>query len=92
MRKQELSRNLQFSTFSLHRSKSPTVHPTSGVVLGSSMQILCIAMGSPTPTITLYIDGHPIRSEKSRHMVTTIHDVARNMGNSLKKAIYMLGV
>ena len=43
------------------------------------MTILCISMGTPTPTVTLYLGQHPIRSEKSRHMVTTIYNITRDM-------------
>ena len=43
------------------------------------MTILCIALGSPTPTVTLYLGQHPIRSEKTRHMVTTVHNITRDM-------------
>ena len=27
------------------------------------MTVLCIAMGTPLPTVTLYINGFPLRSE-----------------------------
>ena len=46
---------------------------------GDSITVLCIALGTPTPTITLYVAGHPIRSTTGRHMVTTIHNVTRLM-------------
>lgn len=35
----------------------PTINPVNLVVEGSSMTILCIAMGTPTPDISLYISG-----------------------------------
>ncbi|XP_063625703.1 Ig-like and fibronectin type-III domain-containing protein 1 isoform X1 [Cydia splendana] len=57
----------------------PTVNPVNLVVEGSSMTILCIAMGTPTPTISLYISGHLIRQVETRHMVTVIHNVTRDM-------------
>ena len=43
------------------------------------MTVLCIALGTPTPMVTLYLGPHPIRSEKSRHMVTAIHNITRDM-------------
>ena len=46
---------------------------------GDSITVLCIALGTPTPTVTLYVAGHPIRSTTSRHMVTTIHNMTRLM-------------
>lgn len=57
----------------------PTVHPINLVIEGSSMTILCIAMGTPTPTISLYISGRLVRQETTRHMVTVINNVTRDM-------------
>ncbi|XP_063243751.1 Ig-like and fibronectin type-III domain-containing protein 1 isoform X2 [Bacillus rossius redtenbacheri] len=57
----------------------PTVHPINLVVEGSGMTILCIAMGTPMPTISLYISGRLVRQETTRHMVTVIHNVTRDM-------------
>jgi len=57
----------------------PTVHPINLVMEGSSMTILCIAMGTPMPTISLYISGRLVRQETTRHMVTVIHNVTRDM-------------
>ncbi|XP_030759730.1 Ig-like and fibronectin type-III domain-containing protein 1 isoform X2 [Sitophilus oryzae] len=57
----------------------PTVHPINLVIEGSSMTILCIAMGNPMPTISLYISGRLVRQDTTRHMVTVIHNVTRDM-------------
>ncbi|KAK6628150.1 hypothetical protein RUM43_001962 [Polyplax serrata] len=57
----------------------PTVHPINLVIEGSSMTILCIAMGTPVPTISLYISGRLVRQETTRHMVTVIHNVTKDM-------------
>lgn len=57
----------------------PTVHPINLVMEGNSMTILCIAMGTPLPTISLYISGRLVRQETTRHMVTVIHNVTRDM-------------
>ncbi|KDR18237.1 Ig-like and fibronectin type-III domain-containing protein 1 [Zootermopsis nevadensis] len=57
----------------------PTVHPINLVMEGSSMTILCIAMGTPMPTISLYISGRLVRQETTRHMVTVIHNVTKDM-------------
>ena len=51
------------------------------VTEGSTMTVLCIAMGTPLPTVTLYINGHPLRSEITRHMVTMVHNVTSDMGH-----------
>ena len=42
-------------------AEAPAVHPRTGLIEGGSMTILCIALGTPTPRITLYLGGHPIR-------------------------------
>ncbi|KAG5899208.1 hypothetical protein JTB14_034466 [Gonioctena quinquepunctata] len=57
----------------------PTVHPINLVIEGSSMTILCIAMGTPMPTISLYISGRLVRQETTRHMVTVINNVTKDM-------------
>lgn len=57
----------------------PTVHPINLVIEGSSMTILCIAMGTPMPTISLYISGRLVRQETTRHMVTVVHNVTKDM-------------
>lgn len=49
------------------------------VVEGNSMTVLCIAMGTPMPTISLYISGRQIKHETTRHMVTVINNVTRDM-------------
>ena len=49
------------------------------VTEGSSMTVLCIAMGTPSPHVTLYLNGHPLRTDVTRHMVTHIHNVSREM-------------
>nr|CAD7440282.1 unnamed protein product [Timema bartmani] len=60
-------------------TKPPTVHPINLVMEGSSMTILCIAMGTPMPTISLYISGRLVRQETTRHMVTVVHNVTKDM-------------
>ena len=61
--------------------QAPTIHPINMVTEGSTMTVLCIAMGTPLPTVTLYINGHPLRSEITRHMVTMVHNVTSDMGH-----------
>ncbi|XP_026478463.1 Ig-like and fibronectin type-III domain-containing protein 2 [Ctenocephalides felis] len=57
----------------------PTVHPVDLVSEGNSMTVLCIAMGVPTPTISLYVGGTLVRQDTARHMVTVIHNVTTDM-------------
>lgn len=43
------------------------------------MTVLCLALGNPAPTISLYVGGHLLRQDTSRHMVTIIHNVTTDM-------------
>ncbi|GAB0093957.1 Fibronectin type-III domain-containing protein [Sergentomyia squamirostris] len=57
----------------------PTIHPADMVGEGGSMTVLCLALGNPEPTISLYVGGHLVRQDTSRHMVTVIHNVSTDM-------------
>lgn len=37
--------------------QTPTVHPSNLIIEGGSMTVLCIAMGSPPPQVSLFISG-----------------------------------
>ena len=41
------------------------------------LQVLCIGLGNPTPTVSLYLDGHLVRSDDKRHLVTTVFNASR---------------
>lgn len=43
------------------------------------MTVLCIALGTPTPKITFYIGDHALRTETTRHLVTTIFNITKDM-------------
>ncbi|KAL7051028.1 hypothetical protein ACKWTF_004301 [Chironomus riparius] len=73
----------------------PTVHPSDFVSEGSSMTILCLALGNPVPHVKLYVGGHLVREETTRHLVTTVHNISVDMehvscyadnGKTMKKA------
>lgn len=57
----------------------PTIQPSDMIQEGGSMTVLCLALGNPAPTISLYIGGHLVRQDTSRHMVTTIHNITSDM-------------
>ncbi|KAK7081529.1 hypothetical protein SK128_028299, partial [Halocaridina rubra] len=59
--------------------EKPTVHPMNLIVEGGNMTVLCIAMGSPPPTVSLYISGVLIHQNVTRHMVTVVPNVTRDM-------------
>ena len=56
----------------------PKISPQS-LVEGDNFTILCIGLGNPIPTVTLYMDGHTVHSKKTRHLVVTINNVSRYM-------------
>lgn len=43
------------------------------------MTILCLALGNPVPSVRLYVGGHLIREETTRHLVTTVHNISTDM-------------
>lgn len=43
--------------------------------------MLCIGLGNPVPTVSLYLDGHLVRSDNIRHLVTTIFNSSRVLNN-----------
>ena len=43
------------------------------------MTVHCIAMGTPMPKVTLYMNDHPLRSEITKHMVTMVHNVTSDI-------------
>lgn len=60
-------------------NQPPTIHPNNLVIEGSNMTVLCIALGAPMPTVSLYINGRFVHQETTRHMVTLIQNVSRDM-------------
>ena len=57
----------------------PTVHPNSIIMEGSSMTVLCVAMGTPMPVVSLYVAGALARQERTRHLVHVLPRVNRTM-------------
>lgn len=43
------------------------------------MTILCLALGNPVPHVKLYVGGHLVREETTRHLVTTVHNISVDM-------------
>ena len=59
----------------------PTIHPINIILEGGSMTVLCVAMGTPMPTVSLYVSGNLIHQEKTRHLVTVLTNVTRSMNS-----------
>lgn len=45
------------------------------------MTVICVAIGTPMPTVSLYISGSLIKQEKTRHMVAVLSNVTRSMNH-----------
>ena len=60
--------------------QAPILHPAGSVNEGDNTTIICLAHGSPVPVITLYVNGHPLHSQTTNRMVTTIYNVTEDMG------------
>jgi hypothetical protein len=45
------------------------------------MTVICAAMGTPMPIVSLYISGKLIKQEKTRHMVAVLSNVSRSMNH-----------
>lgn len=60
-------------------SQPPKIQP-GAVVEGGSINVLCIAMGTPAPSVSLYVSGMLAHTEKeTRHLVVTLHNITRHM-------------
>jgi hypothetical protein len=76
----EVLLSLQAGQFFRFVFQTPTIEPAD-LHIGTNMTVHCIAMGTPLPTVTLYINGHLLRSEITQHMVTMVHNVTSDMGH-----------
>lgn len=57
----------------------PRIQPSGLLVEGSTMTVMCVALGDPTPTITLYVNGKLIKQKRNRHLSSTIQNITRDM-------------
>ena len=46
---------------------------------GDSMTVLCLAQGTPNPTVSMFAGGIKMMTKKTRHMSVVFHNVTRNM-------------
>ena len=60
--------------------QTPIIEPAN-LHIGSNMTVHCIAMGTPMPRVTLYLNGHPLKSEITQHLVTMVQYVTSDMGH-----------
>lgn len=57
----------------------PRIQPMNLLVEGRTMTVVCVALGDPTPTISLYINGKLIKQQKNRHLTQVVENITREM-------------
>lgn len=59
--------------------EAPHIHPSTQIMEGGNMTVLCVAMGSPVPTVSVFVNGKLYNQELKSHLVTNIVNVTRDM-------------
>ncbi|XP_015790397.1 Ig-like and fibronectin type-III domain-containing protein 1 [Tetranychus urticae] len=59
----------------------PLIIPAGPVVEGTNITILCVAMGTPMPVLSLYVNGQLKRREERRHISFQLANVDRNLSS-----------
>jgi hypothetical protein len=49
------------------------------LIEGGTMTVVCVALGDPLPTISLYINGKLIKQQKNRHLTASVENITREM-------------
>ncbi|RWS04782.1 Ig-like and fibronectin type-III domain-containing protein C25G4.10-like protein, partial [Dinothrombium tinctorium] len=57
----------------------PVIIPAGPIVEGSVITVMCVGMGIPTPTVSLYVNGFLMKKDSRRHIALTIPNVQRNL-------------
>ncbi|RWS28779.1 Ig-like and fibronectin type-III domain-containing protein C25G4.10, partial [Leptotrombidium deliense] len=57
----------------------PVIIPAGPIVEGADITAMCVGMGIPTPTVSLYINGLLKKREERRHIALTMNNVQRNV-------------
>lgn len=57
----------------------PVIIPNEPVIEGHNATALCVASGTPAPTLSIYVNGLLVRREERRHLTFTMTNIKRNM-------------
>lgn len=57
----------------------PHIHPSTSIEEGSNMTVLCVAMGTPIPVVSVFVNGIIYAQQTTRHMVAVIPNVTKEM-------------
>lgn len=57
----------------------PVIIPYGPIVESTNVSLLCVAMGTPTPTLSLYVNGQLMRRDDRRLISYPLINVQRNL-------------
>lgn len=57
----------------------PVIIPAGPIVEGSNVTFMCIGVGTPTPTLSLLLNGQVVLKQERRHIALTVIGVKRNL-------------
>jgi hypothetical protein len=57
----------------------PIIIPAGPIIEGSNVTFMCIGIGTPTPILSLLINGHVVVKQERRHISLTVINVKRNL-------------
>lgn len=57
----------------------PRIQPSNMLIEGRAMTVVCVALGDPPPTISLYINGKQMKQQKNRHLTYVVENITREM-------------
>lgn len=60
---------------------SPVIIPAGQILEGTNVTILCIGVGIPVPTTSVFVNGKLMKKEKQRHVAYTLVRIRRNITN-----------
>ncbi|XP_023234906.1 Ig-like and fibronectin type-III domain-containing protein 2 [Centruroides sculpturatus] len=60
---------------------APVIIPAGQILEGLNVTILCIGVGIPVPTTSVFVNGKLMKKEKQRHVAYTLVRIQRNITN-----------
>lgn len=57
----------------------PVIIPAGPIIEGSNVTFMCIGVGTPTPTLSLLLNGQEVMRQERRHISLTVLNVRRNL-------------
>jgi len=57
----------------------PVIIPAGPIIEGSNVTFMCIGLGTPTPVLSLLLNGQVVMKQERRHIALTVVGVKRNL-------------